>query len=81
MAGAGLYSLEVAGGGGDSLIGGRSWPCLAVVAGSARAEQRSDGRVHQEVKAIIYREILLHSHIATQFIVQVVGILCNFNSD
>ena len=56
---AGLYSLKAAGGGGDGSIGGRSWPGPAIVAGSARAEQRSGGRVHQEVKAIIYRYKLL----------------------
>ena len=55
------------------MIGGRSWPGPAVVAGSARAEQLSGGRVTRSQSN--YLQVNSHSsHIATQFTVRIVGI-------
>ena len=72
IAGAALYSLPAAGGGGDGSIGGRSWPGPAVVAGLAREEQLSGGRVTRSQSN--YLQVNSHSsHIATQFTVQIVG--------
>ena len=68
-----LYIAPGGGGGGDGSIGGRSWPGPAVVAGSARAEQLSGGRVTRSQSN--YLQVNSHSsHIATQFTVQIVGI-------
>ena len=60
IAGAALYSLPAAGGGGDGSIGGRALPGPSV--SSARAEQLSGGRVHQESKQLSPGKLSLQPH-------------------
>ena len=60
IAGAALYSLPAAGGGGDGSIGGRALPGPSV--SSARAEQLSGGRVHQQSKQLSPGKLSLQPH-------------------
>ena len=58
--GAALYSLPPAGGGGDGSIGGRALPGPSV--SSARADQLSGGRVHQQSKQLSPGKLSLQPH-------------------